>query len=223
GRVFQAMTVPDIVKKVLDEGKIKHRPSFATSHPPREYCVQYRESDLDFVNRLLEEEGIFYWFEHDVSDHVMVLADAASGCVALPGSATVPFRIPTQSGDAAEDEHLFRLEQVHRLREGKVVLKDFDFTRPALSVVASSNAAADKLGLERYECPGGFLDPSAGAPVSKVRLEELRFGVQNFEGEGTCLRFVPGATFDIADHVEASFNRKVLLVRVEHEAMQQEG
>jgi type VI secretion system secreted protein VgrG len=222
-RVFQKLSVPEVVKKVLDEGKVKHRLALSASHPPREYCVQYRESDLDFVSRLLEDEGIFYRFEHAEDEHVMVLADAAGGCAALPGDEKVPYRVRHQAGDEAEAEHLSRLELVQRVRPGKVALRDFDFLRPQLDVAAASRAASDALALEHYEYPGGFRDPGAGAPVAKLRLEELRFGAENLEGESTCLRFAPGLRFEAAEHPEAGFDRKLLLVRVEHDAAQQEG
>ncbi len=222
-RIFQSISVPDLVKKVLDAGKVKHRLSLSASYPEREYRVQYRESDLEFVHRLLEEEGIFYFFEHRADEHVMVLVDAPSGCAKLAGDSAIPFRIAEVGGDSELDEHLFRLERTQRIRAGKASLKDFDFERPELQVTGSSRAAGDELGLEHYEYPGGFLDPSVGTKRSSVRLEELRFGTETFAGGGTCLRFVSGATFEPSGHPDQSFDQKLLLVRVEHEARQQEG
>ncbi len=77
-RIFQEMTTPDIVKKILGEAGVEHRLALSGSYPKREYCVQYRESNLDFISRLLEEEGIFYFFEHEQGVHTMVLGDAPS-------------------------------------------------------------------------------------------------------------------------------------------------
>ena len=223
-RIFQSMSVPDIVKKVLDEGEVKHRESLADSYPPREYCVQYRETDLAFVSRLLEEEGIFYFFEHGTDEHVMVLADAGGGCVELAGDGTVPFRGVARVGaEAEEEEHLTELERARRLRTGKVSLRDFDFERPELKVEGQCEADGDAFKLECYEYPGGFRDGGAGSRLSRVRLEELRFGVETFAGAGTCLRFLPGATFETAEHADAAMNRKLLLARVEHEAWQRGG
>ncbi len=223
-RIFQAMSVPDIVKKILDEGEVKHRESLSGTYAPRAYCVQYRESDLAFVSRLLEEEGIFYFFEHGQDEHVMVLADAGSGCVELQGDATVPFRGVARVGEAAEEEeHLTELERACRLRAGKVSLRDFDFERPELRVEGQCQAQGDTFGIECYEYPGGFRDGGAGSRLSRVRLEELRFGVETFAGAGTCLRFLPGATFEAAEHADSAMNRKLLLVRVEHEAWQRGG
>jgi len=221
-RVFQSTSVPDIVKRVLDDAGVAHRESLSGSHPAREYCLQYRESDLAFVSRLLEEEGIFYWFEHATDAHTLVLADAGGGCVDLAGDAVIPFRVP-EHGDAPEDEHLFRISRAHRVRAGKVALRDYDFERPELQVTASSEASGDSLGLERYEYPGGFRTPSAGTPIAKARLEEQRVAAETFAGEGTCLRFHPGATFELTGHPDAAFDRKLLLVGVAHEAAQQQA
>jgi type VI secretion system secreted protein VgrG len=222
-RVFQNTSVPDIVKKVLDDAGVKHRVSTSGSYAKREYCVQYRESDLDFVRRLLEEAGIFFWFEHAENEHVMVLADAAGGCLDLPGGAAVPFRRHEGKGDASEDEHLFRLERDLRQCTGKATVKDFDFERPELQVVGAYKDPGDALGLERFEYPAGFRDPGLGGRLARTRLEELRFGAGTCAGEGNCLRFGPGAKIEVTDHPLDAFNAKLLLVEVSHEARQQEG
>jgi type VI secretion system secreted protein VgrG len=222
-RIFQSKSVPDVVKEVLDEAQVKHRFCTNASYATREYCVQYRESNLEFIQRLLEEEGIFYWFEHAPDEHVMNLADSASSCADLPGEPTVPFRFRQGIGDSTDLEHLFHLERSQRLRTGKVTLKDFDFERPTLAVVGSCNERNDAFGLECYEYPGGFRDTKAGGRASQIRLEELRSGADAFSGESTCLRFIPGARFEGIDHPEGCFNRKLLLLDVRHEAKQMEG
>jgi type VI secretion system secreted protein VgrG len=221
-RVFQSKSVPEIVKKVLDDAGVANRAKLSGRHEKREYCLQYRESDLDFVSRLLEDEGIFYWFEHASDSHTLVLADAGGGCVDLAGDTTVPFRV-RQQGDAEEDEHVFRMARAHRVRPGKVTLKDYDFERPELQVTASAESAGDKLGLEHYEYPGGFSTPSVGSPIARMRLEEDRVPVDTFDGESTCLRFHPGARFELSGHPDAGFDRKVLLLSVSHEAAQQQA
>ena len=218
-RVFQAKSVPEIVKQVLDDAGVALRDALQGSHPVREYCLQYRESDLEFVSRLLEEEGIFYWFEHTEDAHTLVLADDKGGCVELAGDAVVPFLVP-QAGDSPEEEHLFRIAHAFRARPAKVALRDYDFERPELKVTASSEASGDPLGLEQYGYPGGFKAPSAGTPVAKVRLEEQRFACDTFTPEGNCLRFHPGATFEVTGHPDGAFDRKLLLVGVVHEAVQ---
>jgi type VI secretion system secreted protein VgrG len=218
-RIFQGESVPDVVSKVLDDGGVKHRLSLQGSRAPREYCVQYRETDLAFVSRLLEDEGIFHRFEHGTDADELVLADAAGG-PELPDGATVPFRAGQGAGDSAEDEHLFRLERFGRARSTQVTLRDFDFLQPAAPVEAESEARPDA-ALPWYEFPGGFTAAGEGRRRATLRLEELRYGGEAFTGEGTCLRFVPGVTFEVAGHPAPGFDRKLLLVEVEHHAEQQ--
>jgi type VI secretion system secreted protein VgrG len=221
-RVFQSKSVPEIVKQVLDDAGVANRDALQGDHPVREYCLQYRESDLEFVSRLLEEEGIFYWFEHGSDAHTLVLADAGGGCVEVAGDPVLPFLFP-HPGDTPEEEHVYRIAHALRARPGKVALKDYDFVRPELQVTASSEASGDPLALEQYGYPGGFKAPSAGTPIAKMRLEEQRFACDTFASEGTCLRFHPGATFELSGHPDGAFDRKLLLVNVVHEAAQQEA
>jgi type VI secretion system secreted protein VgrG len=221
-RVFQAQSAPDVVKKVLDEAGVECRLSLSATHAVREYCVQYRESDLQFVSRLLEDEGIFYYFEHGPDSHVLVLADANGACAELEGGAAVPFRLVARAGDEEEEEHLSHLERAHGARTGKVALSDFDFERPSAPATGAADSS-DPLGLEWYEHPAGATQPSAVAARSRLRLEELRFGVETFAGGGNCLLFVPGATFEVQGHPDPDFERTLLLVEVTHEAVQQES
>lgn len=219
-RVFQGRSVPQIVKQVLDAAGVANRDVLQGGHAARAYCLQYRESDLEFVSRLLEEEGIFYWFEHAAGGHTLVLADAARRCARLPGDATLPY-LPPHPGDTSDEEHVSRAMHALRARPAKVALKDYDFARPELAVTASAHAPGGALDLERYEYPGGFEAPSAGASLARIRLEEQRFACETFALEGSCARFFPGATFQLSGHPDGAFDRRLLLVSVRHEAAQQ--
>ena len=222
-RIFQGLAVPAIVRKVLQEGGIEHRLALSGTYPARDFCMQYREPDLDFVSRLLEDEGISYRFEHTEGAHVLVLADSASGTAPLPGDAKVPYRDWEEAAEEEPDEHLTRLSISQRARATRVALRDFDFERPLLALSSQARAASDTLGLEHYEFPGGFGDAAEGSMVAKRRLEELRFGAETVEGAGTSARFAPGLTFEVEGHPEPGFDRKLLLVRVEHEVTQAQG
>jgi len=216
-RFFQNLSVPDIVKKVLGAGHVDHRLALSGSYPKREYCVQYRESDLDFVRRLLEAEGIFFFFEHGADGHVMVLGDSASACEPVPGEACLPFRAVTGQ-EADVGEYVARVERTHRLLPGKVALRDFDFERPTLDLTTQANQDQEVAGLEIYDYPGEYLQPAEGKRLSKVRLEELRFGIQTQACVGTSHRLMPGVTFTLAEHPDDGLNGELLVVRVRHEA-----
>jgi type VI secretion system secreted protein VgrG len=213
-RIFQEKTVPEIVKQVLDEAGIAHGANLSGSYSPREFCVQYRESDFDFVSRLLEAEGIFYFFEHTEDSHVMMLGDGPDAHTPIPGEARLPFRGPT--GAEPGEEHVLGLERAARIRPGAVVLRDFDFVRPALDLTATNEASNANTELEIYDAPGKYVDPSDGKIAAKVRMQELRQDADRCAGECSSVRLVPGFNFTLTEHPDASFEGDYLLVSVEH-------
>ncbi len=211
-RIFQEQTVPAIVAAVLDEHGVVQRASLSGSYPTREYVAQYRESDLAFVSRLLEAEGIWYRFEHGPGRHELVLGDSPSA--AADGGAQVPYRPDTGQGDAAE--HLSRLERSRRVTTAAAARRDYDFARPALDLTASSGSGA----LEDYEYPGGYVEAGDGRRLAALRLETLQFGQATYAASGTSLAALPGATFEVADHGDGTMNVKLLAVRVVHRGTQ---
>ena len=219
-RIFQNLSVPDIVAKVLKAGKVEHRLALSGSYPKREYCVQYRESDLDFVLRLLESEGIFFFFEHGPDSHVMVLGDAASAHEPIAGESTLLFRAETGQAPTV-GEHITRVAHTHRLLPDKVALRDFDFERPTLDLTTQAKEKQEVQGLEIYDYPGDYALPAEGKRLSKVRLEEARFGIRTLACAGTCHRLLPGATFSLAEHPDDALNGDLLVVRIRHEGQRQ--
>jgi type VI secretion system secreted protein VgrG len=219
-RIFQAKSVPEIVKHVLAEGGVDVRDALAASYAPRAYCVQYGESDLDFVSRLLEEVGIFFFFEHEPDKHVLVLADANSACADMPGDARLVFREP--SSMAAEQDHLDAFSARLEIRPGTVSLRDFNFLRPSVDLTAQAKADADQ-DLEVYDYPGGYDDGGAGKALAKARLEELRAGREVMAGAGTCRRVAAGFRFGLDEHPIAELNDKYLALAVRHRGRQIEA
>jgi type VI secretion system secreted protein VgrG len=221
-RIFQDISVPDIVKQVLDAGEVTQRWSLEADYPERDYCVQYDETDFDFVSRLLEEVGIFYFFEHDSDDHTLVLVDAVSA--ATDNGTQVPFRTEGKIDETEdESESLFRLEQRRRVAVSKVSLRDFDFENPGVDNSAEKEESTAPETLEWYEYPGGFTEPDAGTGIAQVRLEEQRSDVRSCEGDSSCLAFQPGSVFEAIEHPDPACNGKLLLVRVSHEGTQQQS
>jgi type VI secretion system secreted protein VgrG len=219
-RIFQEMTVPDILKKVLvDGGLASDRMTFSLrgSYPAREYCVQYRESDFSFVSRLMEEEGIYYFFEHTSSGHKMVMMDS-SDTKPIPGKDKVTFRAGTGSLEMKEEHvHAFRYSQ--EVRSGKAVLRDFNYRKPAVDLTAS--AQADKeVDLEVYDHPGEYVEAADGTRYAKVRLEEMRATKGLGRGQSSCRAFVPGFRMTLQEHGRSDFNKEYLLLEVRHRAEQ---
>ena len=217
-RIFQQMTVPDIVEKVLKDGGIPGdglKKLLQGSYGKRDYCVQYQESDLDFIQRLLEEEGIFYRFEHTEDKDVFVLGDGAHAVDPVPHVAELNYR---------DSPHLYE-EVVHdfratsALRPGGTVMRDFRFKQPSLDLEAKHEA--DKFGkYSMYYFPGEYVEPGLGKRLAKVRLEEQQTERVRFEGVTTTRAFLPGYKFKLKRHGRDDFNQDYLLVAVEHEGTQ---
>jgi type VI secretion system secreted protein VgrG len=211
-RIFQQLSTVDIVKKVLAAEKVALKVSVSGSYQPRDYCVQYGESDMHFVRRLLEEEGIFFYFEHTADEHTMVLVDATSAC---PSSDSVlPFR--GEGGAVNIVEHVSQFGAGHRLRPGKVTLRDFNFLTPALDLTAHEQGESANQEMERYEHPGVYLASGAGSARAKVRLQEEQRDLAFHEGESDAAGLLPGYTFDVTEHPVPASDGTFLVVAINH-------
>lgn len=215
-RIFQELSVPEVVEQVLDAGDIRHRLSLSAAYAKREYCAQYRESDLAFVARLLEEEGIAWFFEHADGAHTLALADAPDAFADIPGDAAVAFRAPGHQGEDVDD-HVTAVARIQRLATQKASLRDFDFARPELLLEASAGSAKNP-PLEVQEYRLAYADPAALKRLARVRLEETRVPSAELGGASDCLRFQPGLAFELADPPQPALGGKLQLLQVEHDA-----
>ncbi len=173
-RIFQNQSVPDIVKGLFREhGFADFDDSLSTDYSPLEFVVQYQESDLAFVSRLLARAGIYYYFKHEKGRHVLVLADSLGAHHAVPGYEKVPFH-PQGSPTPSSDECINSLQIVHQWQSGAYAGTDYDFERPRANLLVRQQASArHKLGDgEVFEYPTGHLVASAGqAYVRAIRFQ----------------------------------------------------
>jgi type VI secretion system secreted protein VgrG len=208
-RIFQNLSVPEIVAKVFEEAGFQDFDDRTTqSYPKREYCVQYDETHLDFVSRLMEEEGIFYFFEHSEDGHLLVMADAnttAPSCV-------IDTAQVGQQGAAGAD-YIHSLQAEHAVRTGNWALKDYDFQQPALTLLSTLSGSGSS---ERFEYPGKYTKPEDGDRYAKVRLEESESMQSVVRGYGDTRSFASGHKFKLEDHYRADLNVDYLLVEVQH-------
>lgn len=219
-RIFQQLSVPDIIKQILEElGFTSDRFRFVLqgTYEPRDYCVQYRESELAFISRLMEEEGIFYFFEHTEDGYVLVMADGAPAHGPIDGSSEVLFHPPI--GAVPTEEYVFRYCYAEEMRPGAVMLRDFDFKKPSLTLQSEKKADKDT-ALEIYDYPGEYIEPGRGDTLAKVRLEAFQTPRKMGRGSSVCRRFLPGYKFTLTDHPRTAFNREYVLTRVSHTASQ---
>ena len=219
-RIFQHLSVPDIAAKLFREhGFSDFQLDLSGSYPAREYVVQYQESDFHFISRLLENAGIYYYFKHEKNRHLMVLSDSEMSHGTAPGYDEVVFYPP--SPNAARDrDHLSTWEMVQELRTGAYVADDFDFERPASSLLTKLKAAGShKRGdQEHYQYPGGFTAHGEGESQVRARLEGLRRDTETVTGQGDARGLGAGVLFSLAGHPIASQNKKYLVTAARFEA-----
>ena len=217
-RIFQKMSTPDILKQVLEKADIPSnmfRFSLSGKYDPRLYCVQYRETDYDFMCRLMEEEGIFFFFEHTEDGHVLVIGDSSDVHAELPEDPKLRFR-EADAGMQSE-ETITHFRYARTLSTGAVTLKEFDFKKPALALHATQSAKADKeTKFEAYEFPGDFNVQTLGDRLAGIRLEEERTESYLGVAETDCRRLEAGYRFTMEDHPRDELNTDLVVVRARH-------
>lgn len=218
-RIFQNKTVPDIIKEVLNEHSVQNKLSLTGSYQPREYCVQYRESDFAFISRLMEQYGIFYFFEHESDKHTLVLGDAPTAHKACPDGSKARYAPTVEEGKQWEDT-VTGWHAVQEMRTGKYSLTDYDFEAPTTNLlvgVPSTVKPADEK-LETYDYPGEYTKKDQGDTIAKIRMQEQEAQHLVIRGDGFCRTFVSGYTFDLSDHYRSDANQSYVLVEVHHDA-----
>jgi len=243
-RIFQHLSVPEILKQVLTGFDVSYEVS--GTYYPRDYCVQYRESDFAFASRLMEEEGIYYYFKHSDGNHQMVVTDISYSHPAVPGASTVVYEELT--GEQRAEMRVIRWQKTQEIRSGGCTLWDHCFELPgnhlearestidsvaAGSVTHKLNLANDTL--ELYDYPGQYaqrfdgIDPSGGDRSSdiqhifedrtrtvRLRMEQEEVQGIAIEGAGDCGQFTAGHKFTLERHFDA--DGAYLLTWIEHEA-----
>jgi len=211
-RIYQNLSALEIVEQVFRAlGFADFELRCVKSYPKREYCVQYRETHLDFVSRLMEEEGIFYFFEHSADRHLLVLADANSAVKPCPEQPRA--RMAPQAADGEDVVTSLHVEETAVI--GKVVLKDYDFLQPSLTLESTIAAAEPE---EVYDYPGEFAAPEEGERRARIRLEAAGARRQLVRGQGSCRAFASGFRFDLAEHYRENANQAYMLLQVQHTA-----
>jgi type VI secretion system secreted protein VgrG len=213
-RIFQEQSVPDIIKKVFElNGFSDLKVELSGSYKPRDYCVQYRESDFNFVSRLMEDEGIHYFFKHEQGKHTLVIADALSAYQTIADYAEIPYFPPENTGRRSRD-HIFEWHNHHEVQPGSYVLNDFDFEKPKSNLLAKftgNNSHAHASG-EFYDYPGGYTQSAAGENYANVRLDELQTNYRIIHGKGNARGLTAGMLFTLKDHYSAQENAKHVVV-----------
>jgi type VI secretion system secreted protein VgrG len=210
-RIFQNKTVPEIFEAVVKKhGFTDFQLKLTGTHQKIEFCVQYRETDLNFLSRLLEHEGIYYFFEHTADKHTMVLVDSASAHKTRTGYESVPYFPPTTQPVHRTRDHLTAWTQRRSVQPGAYATTDFDFESSTQSLLkASKSKVAHQLGtFEVYDYPAEIVKRAQtdATPVAKLRGQELRSTAVLAEGRGDAAGLTVGDKFALEQHPRESFN-----------------
>ena len=208
-------TVPEIIEAVFQlHGFHDYKLSLTGTYPKREFCVQYRETDFNFVSRLMEQEGIYYYFEHENGKHTLVLADSISAHNPYPGYAEVVFH-ELEKG-AAQREAITDWILQKEVQPVATALNDFDFKKPKTSLRSTSNTSRTHGAalFEIYDYPGEYLEAGEGDNLAQIRLEELQTQYEVLHGQTTVRGMAAGHTFKLKLHPRAEQNREYLITGV---------
>ena len=215
-RIFQKKKAPDIIQKIFtDFGFKDYALRLYGSFVEREYCVQYRETAFNFVSRLMEEEGIFYFFEHENGKHTLVLTNSPTEHKPCPHQATV--RYEKSAGGWQDNDVILEWRLQQELRSGKYTLDDYDFENPATDLTVN---VSGKGTYELYDYPGEYTKRAAGDDLVRVRLQETETPYQVGYGSSDCRAFTSGYKFNLTDHYRGNQNQAYALTLVRHAASQ---
>ncbi|MFH1098302.1 MAG: type VI secretion system tip protein TssI/VgrG [Candidatus Desantisbacteria bacterium] len=197
--------------------------SLQKKYSKREYCVQYRESDLNFICRLLEEEGIFYFFQHekDKKKEVMGFVDSSANCPDCATEKKIMFKEQT-GGLSTEVEYVYECRLQQEVISGKVTLNDFNYEKPNVSLLTSktgNSSQADK-NLEVYDYPGGYNLQDIGEKLVRVRMEEIDSRHLVVTGKSNWRSLGSGCKMTLTNHYRDDLNKDYLITRVIHQATQ---
>lgn len=216
-RIFQNKTAVEIIKQIFsDLGYTDFTDSTTATYASREYCVQYGETSLNFVLRLMEDEGIFYYFKHVDGKHTLVLADDLSACADIAGGATVPYLVLPSGNQWVVGNHVDSCSLERGVVSGSYQSDDYNFTTPSTELKATAVGTAK--GHAIYQYPGNYQAKDAGDARAKLRVAELQAPATRLSGTSVARAFTAGYKFTLKDHPRADVNAAWILHAVSHRA-----
>ncbi|RKP52329.1 type VI secretion system Vgr family protein, partial [Trinickia fusca] len=223
-RIFQNRTVEEIIDEVLNAYSYSYDKRLSGGYPKRVYQVQYGETDFAFIQRLMQEHGIYWFFEHSNKVHRMVLVDHLGAHKPVDSMAyhTLWYYPP---GHKIDIEYIDRFKTEERIQPGRWTTSDFDFEKPKADLGVENALPQDTAhnGLERYEWPGDYTEREHGEQFAQVRMEEVRAQGERSSGSGNVRNVVCGTTFALEGYPLAAANREYLVLGASFAATEASG
>jgi type VI secretion system secreted protein VgrG len=216
-RIFQQQSTVDIVKQVLGMYPFPTKWLLSRGYRKWNYCVQYRETDANFVQRLLEHEGIWYWFEHSAGEHTLVMTDDIGLASPYPGYATIPFY--PHDHTVPDKDHLHGWATGGNVQSGKYSARDYNFVMPSadLTTQRAQPAGHPHASYDIFDFPGSYPTLGEGDPYARVRIEELQSSHLRSHGQGRARGLAPGRLFTLEKHAVGDYNKEYLVVGAEYD------
>jgi type VI secretion system secreted protein VgrG len=212
-RIFQQMTVPDILKEVFREhGFSNFKDSLSGTYRTWEYCVQYRETDFNFVSRLMEQEGIYYYFVHEAGKHTLVLSDAYGAHSPLPEYEQIPYFPP--SDNVVREEHIYDWSFRRSVQPGSYVLRAFDFRKPRANLETNASVAREHAQgeYEIFDYPGEHFERNEGDVYARTRIEEAQAQFERARAVTNARGIFCGGLFELSEYPRDDQKREYLVV-----------
>ena len=213
-RIFQEKTVPDIIKEVLDDnGYSDFDFNFTGEYRTWEYCVQYRESDFNFISRLMEQEGIYYYFEHKEDKHIVKFCDNSNAHEALATYDPIPFYPPDQES-FREEEHIEHWHLTNQLRSTSYALNDYNFKKPRAGMSAMQEISREHShsSFEVYDYPGEYVERPEGENYAQLRIEQLQSEFHRVNAQCNVTGMTSGYLFELTNYPREDQNAEYLVV-----------
>jgi type VI secretion system secreted protein VgrG len=215
-RIFQNSSLQSIIETIFHESGItsdRYKFLLKDKELKSQYCVQYNETDLNFISRLLEEEGIFYFFEHYEDKHIIVFCDFARFCNGISGDTVIPYHSPDGLVPGGESITAFNFSE--RLYPNACTTTSFNYKRTSIDLTSETGSSADSK-TEIYEYSGTFASQQRGKKLAKIRMEEHSSLGKKAKGESNCPRLISGFTFTLKETGPSNLHGDYLLLGVEH-------
>jgi type VI secretion system secreted protein VgrG len=215
---LQNKTVPEIAMQIFQElGFRDFRNALQSTYERLDVALQYRETDFNFISRLLEREGMFYFFEHEQGKHTLVIADQPAAHPVLPGTPGLSYR----PGDGSGGDVITRFASRREWRPGKYTMNDYNFETPSTNLEVTSASAVEVGGNRRYELyeyPGDYGKKAQGESLARIRLQEVESVSQVVSGTSSCRAMATGYRFTLMGHDRQELNQAYVITNVHHEA-----
>ncbi|MBD2797986.1 type VI secretion system tip protein VgrG [Xenorhabdus sp. 18] len=217
-RIWQKKTVPEIIQDILNKHKVKFKNELNAKYQPLEYCTQYKETDFDFLSRLMEREGIYYYFQHNQSDHILILADSPQSHAALPEHASLeyyPNPFPPRNKDKC---YLYDWTVSYSITPKLYTMSDYNFLKPNAQLKETQqnpDPAAPKT--ELFEWPGNYSENTQGQFYVRILQQSCTAQSQSIKAKSLESGIAPGYTFTLSNALRDKDNGDYLIVSANYE------